>query len=96
MESKRRLEVPERRLHGFLDGGCLKDTSRELHINFQISTLLGSAPSPMCLQSVIMESKRRLEVAERSLGGFEMVDALRTHPGTFISNFKSLPCWKVV
>ena len=39
-------------------------------INFQISTCLGSAPSPMCLQSIIMESKRTLEVPGRSLGGF--------------------------
>ena len=28
------------------------------------------APSPMCLQSVIMESKMTLEVPERSLHGF--------------------------
>ena len=48
----------------------LKDTSRKLHINFHISTFLGSAPSPMCLQSVIMESKRTLEVPERTLSGF--------------------------
>ena len=49
----------------------------------------GSISSPMCLQSVIMESKRTLEVPEWSLGGFEMVDALRTHPGSFISIFMS-------
>ena len=60
MESKRTLKVPERSLGGFCNGGCLKDTSRKLRINFQISTCLGSAPSPMCLQSVIMESKRML------------------------------------
>ena len=41
-----------------------------LHINFHISTLLGSATSPMCLQSVSMESKRTLEVPERILDGF--------------------------
>ena len=70
MESKRTLEVPGRGLGGFCFGGCLKDTSRKLHINFQISMGLGSAPSPMCLQSVIMESKRKLEVPDRSLGGF--------------------------
>ncbi len=55
---------------GFWHGGCVKDTLRKLHISFQISTCLGSAPSPMCLQSVIMKSKRTLEVPERSLGGF--------------------------
>ena len=70
LESMRTLEVPERSFGGFWHGGCLKDTSRKLHINFQISTCLGSASSPMCLQSVIMESKRMLEVPERSLGGF--------------------------
>ena len=64
------LEVPERSFGGFWHGGCPKDTPRKLHINFQICTCLGSAPSPMCLQSVIMESKRTLEVPERSLGGF--------------------------
>ena len=35
-----------------------KDASRKLHINFQIFTFLGSAPSSMCLQSVIMESRK--------------------------------------
>ena len=70
MESKRTLEVHDRSLGGFWHGGCLKDISRKLRINFQISTCLGSAPSPMCLQSVIMESKRTLEAPERSLGGF--------------------------
>ena len=62
LESKRTLEVPERSLGGFCDGGCIKDTSKKLSISFQIS--------PMCLQSVIMESRRTLEVPDRSLGGF--------------------------
>ena len=70
VESERTLKVPERSLGGFCNGVCLKDTSRKLRINFQISTCLGSAPSPMCLLSVLMESKRTLEVPERSLGGF--------------------------
>ena len=43
---------------------------KAIHINFQVSTFLGCAPSPMYLQSVIMESKRTLEVPDRSLGGF--------------------------
>ena len=63
-------EVPERSFGGFWHGGCPKDTPKKLHINFQICTCLGSAPSPMWLQSVIMESKRLLEVPEKSLGGF--------------------------
>jgi hypothetical protein len=70
LESKRTLVVPERIFDSFWHNGCLKDTSRKLHINFHISTFLGNAPSPMCLQSVIMESKRTLEVPERSLGCF--------------------------
>ena len=37
--------------------------------HFPVSTFLGSVPSPMCLQSIIMESKRTLDVPERSLGG---------------------------
>ena len=47
-----------------------KDTLRKLHINFRICTYLESAPSPMCLQSIIMESKRTLKVPHRSLRGF--------------------------
>ena len=70
MESKRTLVVPERNLCGSGHGGCSKGTSMKLHINFQISTYLGSAPSPRCLQSIIMESKGTLEVPDRSLGGF--------------------------
>ena len=69
---------PERSLGDFEHGGCPKDTSRKLHINFQISTCLGSALSPMRLQSVIMESKRTLEVPERSLWFFfDMADVSR-------------------
>ncbi len=52
LESKNTIAVPERNLGGFWHGGCLKDTSRKLHINFQISTFLGSTPSAMCLKSV--------------------------------------------
>ena len=69
MESKRTLVVPGRSLGGFGPNGCSKDTSRTLHINFEFSTLLGSAPSPMCFQSLIMECKRTLEVPERSPRG---------------------------
>ena len=49
-------------VHRIHRGGCVS--------NFQISTYLESAPSPMCLQWIIMESKRMQEVPERSLGGF--------------------------
>ena len=45
MESKRTLEVPERSLGGSLGVGCLKDTSRKLHINFQVSTIPESGPT---------------------------------------------------
>ena len=126
LESKRLLEVPERSLGGFPRGGCLNDTSRKIHINFQVSTVLesgltpgysiatskchpwslrgrrkilrgvlvvfenvdlsritsrklrinlkistcpGNAPFPMCLQSIIMESKKTLEVPDRGRGG---------------------------
>ena len=54
------LEVPERSLGAF----------RKLDINYQISTFLESAPYSMCLQIVILESKRMLEVPESSLDGF--------------------------
>ena len=70
MESKRMLVVPDRSLGGVWHGGCPKDISRKLRINCQVCTFLGSAPSTMCLQSIIMESKRMLDLPERSLGGF--------------------------
>ena len=70
LESKRILKVPERSLSIFWHYGCPMYTSRKLHIKFQIYTFLGSAPHPICLQSVIMESKMTLVVPERSLGGF--------------------------
>ena len=41
-----------------------------------------------------MESKRTLEVQERSLGGFDMMDASRQ--GSCISIFISLPLWEVL
>ena len=46
------------------------DVSRIDQDRFQISTCPRNAPSPMCLQSVIMESKRTLDVSDTSLGGF--------------------------
>ena len=70
LESKRILEVPKMSLSSFWNNGCPKDTSRKLHINFHIYTSLGSTPSSMCLQIIIMESKRIMAVPERSLGGF--------------------------
>ena len=70
LESKRILKVPERSVGGIWHIGYHKETSRKLHINFHIYTILESTPSLICLQSIIMESKRMLEVPERSLGGF--------------------------
>ena len=84
MESKRTLVVPESSLGGFRHNGYPKDISRKLRINFQVSTLQGSVSSPMCLQSVIMESKRTLEVPERSLGGFDIRDAPRIHQYKYV------------
>ena len=77
----------------FEHDGCLKDTSTKLHINF---FFLWSAPSPMCLQSVIMEFKRTLEVPERSLGGFWHGGCLKDTFRKLHINFKFLPSWKVV
>ena len=70
-----------------------------MHINFQFSTCLGSAPSPMCLQRVILESMRMLEVPERSFGRFRhggcLKDTSRILQGSCISIFRSLPVWEV-
>ena len=69
-ESKRTLEVPERSLGGFEHKGCPKDILRKLRIKFQISTLLESGQTPGFSRASSKESKRMLEVPERSLGGF--------------------------
>ena len=69
-ESKRTLEVPERTLGGFGHKGCPKDILRKLRIKFQISTLLESGQTPGFSRASSKESKRMLEVPERSLGGF--------------------------
>ena len=69
MESKRTLEAPERSLCGVWHNGCPKDTSRKLHINFQISTFLESGLTPGFSRASSKEFKRTLEVPERSLGG---------------------------
>ena len=104
MESKRTLQVLDMSLGGSWYTRCPKDTSRKLHINFQVFTFLESGPTsrfsrvlskchPWSLrgrwrfltgvlvvfdmvdvsslhQSVIMESKKTVEVPERRLGGF--------------------------
>jgi hypothetical protein len=56
LESKRTLGVPERSISGFWHNGCHTNISWKLHINFQISTCLGSALSLKCPQNIIMES----------------------------------------
>ena len=88
LESKMMLEVPERSLGSFRHNGCPKQTTRKLHINFLISTYLGSGPSPMCLQSIIMESKRMLVVPERSLGSFCHGGCHKDIPRKFHINFQ--------
>ena len=70
LKSTRMLKVPERSVGGIWHIGCPKETLGKLHINFHIYTILESTPSLRCLQSIIMEPKRMLEVPERSLGGF--------------------------
>ena len=62
--------VPERSLGGFQHTGCPKDTSRKLLINFQIATFMESGLTPGFSRASSKESKRTLEVPERSLGGF--------------------------
>jgi hypothetical protein len=42
------------------------------------------------------ESKRTLEVPERSLGGFDIRDVPRIHQGSYISIFRFLSSWEVV
>ena len=43
-----------------------------------------------------MESEKTLEVPDRSLGVFDMVNAQRVHQGSYISNFKCLEECRVV
>jgi hypothetical protein len=42
------------------------------------------------------ESKRTLEVPERSLGGFDIKNVPRIHEGSYVSIFRSLPSLKFV
>ena len=44
MESKRTLVVPDRNVGGVLHGECPQDTSRNLHINLQVSTISYESP----------------------------------------------------
>ena len=94
------LEVPERSLGGFWDGGCLKYTSRKLHINFQVSTLLGSGPTPGFSRASSKCHPWSLWGCWRFLRGvlvvFDMVDAPRIHQGSYISIFRSLPACEVL
>jgi hypothetical protein len=69
-ESERTLEVPERSLGGFSHMGCPQDTSRKLRSKFKISTFWGSGLTPGFSRASSKESKRTLEVPERSLGDF--------------------------
>ena len=46
MESMRTLVVPDRSLGGLYHDGCPKDTSSNLHVNFQISTIQESGSTP--------------------------------------------------
>jgi hypothetical protein len=46
------------------------DVPRKLRINFQIFTLLGSGPRPRFSRVSSLDSKKRLVVPERILGGF--------------------------
>ena len=86
LESKRTLYVPERSLgRGYSPS-----------IKFKVTTFPGSAPSSMCLQSVIMESKRTLEFLTWVLVVLVMVDVSRIQQDSCVYIFKSLRAWEVL
>ena len=100
LESKWTLVVPERSLDDFWQTGCLKNAWGKLHINFQISSYLESGRTPGFSRASSKCHPWSLWGRWRFLRGvlvvFEMVDASRIHPGSYISIFKFLPSWKVV
>ena len=100
LESKRTLVIPERSLCGFWHGGCRKDTSRKLHINFQVSTLQESLRTPGFSRASTKCHLWSLRGRWWFLGGvlvvFDMVDVSMIHQGSYISIFRSLPAWEVL
>ena len=80
--------------------GCPKDISRKLRINFQISTLLESGPTPGFSRASSKCLPWSLRGRSRFLRGvlvvFDMVDVSRIHQGSYISIFSSLPSWEVL
>ena len=82
MESKRTLEVPERMPQGYF---------KEVAYNFSVLYLSGK-----CSRASSWSLRGRWRFLKGVLVVFEMVDASRIHPGSYISIFKFLPSWKLV
>ena len=97
MESWRMLVVPERSLGGFWHNGCTKDTLRKVYIHFYISTCLGIAPSPMCLQRGSSWSLRgRWWFLRGVLMVFDIMDVFYIRQWSYISIFRSLPALELL
>ena len=77
---------------------CPKDIWRKLHIHFQISTNLDSAPTPGFSRVSSKYHPWKLRgfwwFLREVLVGFDIMDALRIHQGSLM--FRSLPSLEVV
>ncbi len=96
MESKWTLEVPGRSLGGF----DIIDDPRMYKVCYRSSIKIQAMWKVLHLLCVSRASSWSLRGCWRFLRGvlvvFEMLDASRIHPGSYISIFKFLPSWKVV
>ena len=100
MESKKTMEVPDRSLGSVWHEGCPKDTSRKLHLNFQVSTFLKSGLPPGFSTASSKCHPWSLRGLWKFLGGvlvaFDMVDDPRIHQGSYLSIPIYLPSWEVL
>ena len=100
MESKKTMEVPDRSLGSVWHEGCPKDTSRNLHFNFQVSTFLESGLPPGFSTASSKCHPWSLRGLWKFLGGvlvaFDMVDDPRIHQGSYLSIPIYLPSWEVL
>ena len=94
------LVVPERSLGGFQHNGCPKDTSRKLHIYFQISTIHERGPTPGVSGVSSKCHPWSLRGFWRFLRGVlvvtDIMDATEIHQGSYRSIFRFLPSWEVL
>jgi len=99
LESRTTLVVPERSLGGFWHDGCLKDTLRNLYINFHISSYLESGPTPrfskVSLKCHPWSLRGRWWFLREVLVVCDILDVPYIHPGRSVSIFMALAAWEM-